>query len=387
MAVRNDLIPLPVIKQWSKRLQKAWPDVKGSDKPTLSVCQEALARVLGHSDWKMLLRDYAPTPETSPSKNPDSTMDVISNIFEQAVDKQYSSIVWKVGHEKAVMFGKHHGQETETMTMSRDRSIEILKVIYNVLSENADVSFHHHLPQSAFFKMDIKKQPMMLFYRSIPLINGLLQVEIQLVSCDWKATPSMDLGAIHFHHKGISILAAPTEELRRELMSRVVAGLTRRHHDKNILVITDRPQPLIEGNPNVTVAPVIRYSHTISFEEGLKKTLHQSQSLGQHILVVDCRDILNAWKDMMEARHKGIACVVVMDASDVMDVLVQLDQQQHLSPLLRYGVLQSVVTVQQHQQLDDITPQVLSLDEQRCGDLLGAAPYAWPRMLKGWRTT
>ena len=395
MAVRNDLAPLPVVKSWAKRLVKAWPEVSASPtNPSLSICQEAIARVLGHPDWHGLLRSYdTPTGnyggtemepfELNGDTSSGQTMNYLQKILMDAIDQGYSALHIERSEEKAIIKGRKGDKITDILITTPAHTDRIMTVFYNVLAEHKDVSFKPMTTQTATARVLHGDKSFQLSYRATPRLPAGYYTVIEI----FPVGPSMDnheaanspgVQLLTQTKEGFVFIAAPSDNSRCAALSGLGIALS---NNKQTIVLSDRYLPQLETVRNATLIPIIKRLENAS--NSLIEAVRIAIGTPHNSVLVDCKVATDEdWKALEIIRQNGGPCFVAITAPSMVDVLIQLDRAGRLRDLLKYGLLRAIAMADPS--LDKTASpisKIILLTSDTQTKLMDSGPHQWESIL------
>lgn len=274
MSASKDLIPLPTVKKWSKTLSKIWVEAGGNQKPTLSVSQEAIARILGYKNWQELSISYheqgtkhdhslikKEEPVVTPRipligetdwNNKNSFVEYWETVFASLVAQQLRGVLIELSEEEGRLSVKHKdGTSHFVEHVDRTTTVDLLRVLYNVLAVNTDVTFDESSPQQAYLQGTYQQQKCIVFFKSRPFGLHETKFEIDLLSFEEEMVPLPLLTEINHTFQAIS---SPDLAVRTWLVSHLVRNLL--HKGKRVVVVSDTAL-LVASNTNLMTTPVI----------------------------------------------------------------------------------------------------------------------------------
>ena len=283
MSARHDLVPLTTVKKWSKTLSKIWIDIGGGHKPSLSTSQEAMARVLGYTNWQHLLTSYDGYKQeennaslatfgtkgifptfvtlTTTGSNGPNFVGFWDEVFSFIVKEQYRGLYILVANETAKIYVKQrNGKMTLAQETSEENFLNYARVLFNVLlnPENKELTFDSNRMQQSFWRHVFHQTPCLMFYQSTPLGEKSFSVHCDVLPFDeHSSTFVADL----LIPKGIpEALSCSGVAHKSLLVSQLIRGFTKQQ--KKVVVISDCVLPL-NTNPNTTVISVpVSWNHS-----------------------------------------------------------------------------------------------------------------------------
>lgn len=346
MSASKELIPLVTVKKWSKTLSKIWVEAGGNQKPTLSVSQEAIARILGYKNWQELSSSYSEqlTKEEDilikqEASVADPFIPLIGEIdfskkeaFIDYWDKVFSSLVSQQSRglfvELSEQTGKVSIKNSEGVPhfvehADRKTLLDLFRVLYNVVAVNKDVSFDERAHQKACLQGKYNQEDCVVFYNSRPFGLHDVRMDIDILSTKEKMVP---LPVLTEPSQALQVISSPHLSVRTWLVSHLVRNLL--HEGLRVVVVSDNTL-LVNSHPNLVTTYVF---HRLA--ESVDESREYAVRRGRNLLDEENFDVFIVNTPMSAQLLKKISLpvdkrvFVVVNETHATELTRNLEQQQ-----------------------------------------------------------